>query len=128
MRMTETEEIINMNRKNTGRASRNGLKWRELNQDQKDQLVSVMKDLFLAEVEKIGRPLHDAEKRRLMRMLGGELRKRKILIPLRGIYYALWNRMTRWNKKCFILCAELKMIQVIRDELVHWGVLPPKES
>ena len=101
MWMMETEEIIVMNRNNTGKASRNGMKWQELNQNQKDQLVSVMKDLFLAEVEKIGRPLHDAEKRRLMRMLGGELRKREIPIPLRGIYYALWNRMTRWNKKCF---------------------------
>ena len=119
---------MDMNRKNTGRALRNRMKWRELNQDQKEQLIAIMKNLFLAEVEKVGRPLHNSEKRRLMRMLGGELRKRQSLIPLRGIYYALWNRMTRWNKKCFLRCAGNKMIHAIRDEFLHLGLLPSKEG
>ena len=118
MLMMETEEVIDMNRKNTCRASRSGKKWRELNQEQKDQLIAIMKDLFLAEVDKIGRPLHDSEKRRLMRMMGGELRKRKILIPLRSIYYALWNRITRWNGRCYLIFVGTEMIQTIREKII----------
>ncbi len=118
MQMMETEEVIDMNWKNTGRVSQSGKRWRELNQDQKDQLVAIMKDLFLAEVDKIGRPLHDSEKRRLMRMMGGELRKRKIPIPLRGIYYALWNRMTRWNGRCYLIFVGTEMIQTIREKII----------
>ena len=112
------EETKKMNRKNTGRASRSGKRWRELNPDQKDQLVAIMKDLFLAEVDRIDRPLYDSEKRRLMRMMGGELRKRKIPIPLRGIYYALWNRMTRWNGRCYLIFVGTEMIQTIREKII----------
>ena len=93
---------MEMKKNHSDKTAQNGIKWRELNQDQKDRLVAIMKDLFTTEAAKKGRALYDPEKRRLMRMLGGELRKQQVPIHLRGVYLPLWNRITRWNGKCYL--------------------------